>query len=217
MTELKAMVSLVQGYFTEECDEVRDFFQESLDEINEDIAEFVLENQGKIKDIYKNLKSNPKAARVMIESVADTDSLYYKYANYHDSMLNYIRGCLALEGTNDISNALGLSIHEMQKKDEAFFESELNYVEECAPDAMRNVEILVDLKELVGKIREEGSKILSATCTNEESRSGLYGFYCKSTLTFCLKMLDAIKGVLIQVGSALDAPQEPPVRPYKYF
>lgn len=217
MTELEAKVFLVQEYFTEDCSEVQDFFQESLDELDESIAEFVLENQGRIKDIYQKLKNKRKVNNLMIESVADTDALYHKYVKYHDSMLDYITGCLITEGAENTSGSIGMAVEEMQKKDEKFFDTEISYVEECAPDAMRNVEALVDLKGLVARIREEGEKILAIQCTDTVSKNDLYGFYCKSTLTFCLKMLDAIKAVLVQVNSTLDAPSEPESRPYKYF
>lgn len=211
-------VQMVQGYLVESCDDMASLMIESIDELNDDITDFVLENQDTIHLLYKKLKTDKLTLGSMtLEHVADTDKVLQDYLSYHDAMLGYIKECVSkgVDGTE--ANGLNMALENMREKDCIFLENELEYVSECAPDAMRDFETLIDLKKLLSRIKEEGENILSLQ-GDMKTKEDFYSLYTKSTLTFCIKLLGIIKDVFTQVCEGILSPPKPvPPKDYVMF
>lgn len=186
---------------------------DSLEWVENDMKRFITENQDKIKKVYQAIHDG---CNDMVSGIPELNFTMREYEDYHGSMKEYVMNCIKTGPKEDLS----LSIDDMQEKDKVFFDTASRSCEQSVPDAMKNVEIIIDLKEMIKNIKASFGGICGVPDGGSHMKHGLSNFYCKSTITFCLKMMEAIRETFTKIWEVVEGYEKPKMesaRPYKYF
>lgn len=186
---------------------------DSIEWIQNSIYQFIAENQDKIRKVYQVIRDS---ITITIPDIPELNFTMREYEDYHDSMKNYVTDCIKSEPEEKLS----LSIDDMQEKDRVFFDTASRFCEQSVADAMKNVEIIIDLKNILGDIKVSFGELSKLPKGKSNIKYTLSNFYCKSTITFCLKMMEAIRDTFEKIWKAVcdyEKPKMESARPYKYF
>lgn len=196
---------------TESCD--KECLTDTIEWIKNDMYDFIKENQDKIKKVYQAIKDGIPS---VLENIPELNYIIREYEAYNSSMIEYIKGCIDKCDMGEIN----IPIKDMQEKDKVFFDSNMRTCEQGIADAMKNVEIIIDLKKLIESSSVIFNELKIMKADNSNLKYELCNFYCKSIITFSLKLLEEIKKIFYTIWATVDSYEEPmteSVIRYKYF
>ena len=207
-------VQLVQESCFTTVNEIYDQFNQFVNSTYARMDKFIITNQVMIKDIYSKLKGS--YGDIEVSNIIDICYVLGSYKEYIESMYDYISNILS--GKND-ETGIKMNLRQMQEKDRTFFNSNINSDTETVSDAMKNIEAIIDLKELLATLLNNAKTILtfeSDACLKKE----LLSLYTKSVMSFYLQAINVIiktyEDIVVKIDSGKELKLES-VRPYKYF
>lgn len=211
-TPLELKIKYVQesDIVTESCD--RECLTDTIDWIKNDMYTFIKDNQDKIKKVYEAINNSIPS---VLEDIPELNYVISEYEAYSSSMIDYIKKCINIE-----SNEILIPIKNMQEKDKVFFNNNLRTCEQGVADAMENVETIIDLKRIIESSCTIFNEIKNSTSNTSELKYQLCNFYCKSVITFSLKMLEEIKKIFNTIWATVDSYEKPMTessKNYRYF
>ena len=177
-------------------DELQTAFFSYLDEMKDNVSNFILTNKTKISNIYTTIKDG--GAKKMV-NVIDLNLLFHSYKDYLEDMIKFITSDDVKEKC-DASNDEELSgaILKMREMDKKFFDNVATSESEKISDAMRNIEILIDMKEFIQNIRKKFMEI------NSKERIEFIQLMASSVSTFYDKLLQAVMNSLEIIQATMD-------------
>lgn len=172
---------------------------------------FITENQDKIKKAYKAIKDG---CDTVIPDIPELNFVMREYEDYIDSMKGYLKNCMDSNAIVDTD----IRLEEMQEKDKVFFDNTIRVCAMSVKDAMGSVEMIMDLKRFTATALAIFTELQALDKCDKVLRCNLKNFYCRSAITFCMKMLESIKETFDKVWLAVDGYTKPqPTIPYKMF
>lgn len=129
-------------------------FFDWLDNIMDDIKDFAKENSSDIHTIYQAIKDNCRKTVFVV----DTNLILHSYAGYLKDMGEYMDKLYQVNssklGEQDVRDA----VNKLFDKDAQFYNSVSAKQEERISDAMKSIEIIVELPMFTEKIKEDFDK-----------------------------------------------------------
>lgn len=196
--ELAKKIELIQESTLSDCDSITCDFDTNMLHFKEEIYTFVERNQEDIKKIYQKIKDgkNPK-----VVSVKDMNLAIHSYSQYLTDMQKYFN---AVSHDDKVSMTLDEAFVKMQAKDKSFFDSAVSEETETISDAMKNVEAIIDLKQL-GHDAKDMFKDINNSDMNYDLKCKVLSFLSKSVCTFITQVISGINVTVSEILTKLDS------------
>lgn len=129
-------------------------FFDWLDSTIDDIRDFAKENSSEIHTIYQAIRDNCRKTVFVV----DTNLVFHSYADYLKDMGEYMNKLYEGDPSKLETQDVREVVNRLFDKDAQFYTTVSTKQEERISDAMKSIEIVIELPEFAEKIKEDFAK-----------------------------------------------------------
>lgn len=129
-------------------------FFDWLDNTIDDIRDFAKENSSQIHTIYQAIRDNCRKTVFVV----DTNLVFHSYADYLKDMGEYMDKLYESDPSKLETQDVREVVNRLFDKDAQFYTTVSTKQEERISDAMKSIEIVIELPEFAEKIKEDFAK-----------------------------------------------------------
>lgn len=129
-------------------------FFDWLDNTIDDIRDFAKENSSQIHTIYQAIRDNCRKTVFVV----DTNLVFHSYAEYLKDMGEYMDKLYESDPSKLETQDVREVVNRLFDKDAQFYTTVSTKQEERISDAMKSIEIVIELPEFAEKIKEDFAK-----------------------------------------------------------
>lgn len=178
-----------------DIDVLQSVFFDYIDEVEDDIKSFAVDHAKEFKYIYAQIKSGTRKTVFVI----DTNLILHSYKEYLEDMGKYMEKLYSGNTDNALTQDVRDAVNKMYDKDSTFFAVASSKQEEKISDAMKSIEIIIEIPEFISKAKEEFSKKFKDATKIEYAR-----LYASSVSCFSDAMYEGIMNTYEIIHGTLD-------------
>ena len=162
-----------------------------LDDYLVDIIQYITNQSDKIKAIYRDIREGNCRREV---KVVDANYVFHMYKEYLEDMMKYINKAMETNEIEKLNNA----VLDMIAKDKEFFSSVAVAKEEKISDAMKNVELVLDLSAFFQDVLVDLGTMI------DEYPLPCLKLYSSSVVNFSVDLIRCIKESFEIISGTID-------------